>query len=65
MILVTRLDGKEYWLNPHQIETIECNPDVTIKMLSGKSYIIKESPEEVISLIINYRKKIGVFRNEL
>ncbi|PIE97898.1 MAG: flagellar protein FlbD [Treponema sp.] len=65
MIQVTRLDGKSYWLNPHQIETIECNPDVTLKMLSGKSCVVKETPEQVISAIVNYRKKIGFFKNEM
>ncbi|MBO5690771.1 MAG: flagellar FlbD family protein, partial [Spirochaetaceae bacterium] len=24
MIEVMRLDGKKYWINPHQIESIEC-----------------------------------------
>lgn len=65
MIRVTRLNGSEYYLNPHQIETIESNPDVTIKMLSGKSYVVKETPEQIINAIVEYRKKIGVFKNEL
>lgn len=65
MIEVTRLNGKNYWLNPHQIETIECKPDVTIRLLSGNTLIVKETPDEIIERIINYRKKIGVFKNEL
>lgn len=65
MIEVTKLNGKTYWLNPHQIETIECNPDVTIKLLSGNTLIVKETPETIIQRIIEYRKKIGVFKNEL
>ena len=27
MIQVTRLDGREFYINPHQIEYIELNPD--------------------------------------
>ena len=46
MIKLTRLNGTQYWINPHQIELIECNPDVTLNMLSGKHYIVKESVEE-------------------
>ncbi len=65
MIQVTRLNGKNYWINPHQIEAIECKPDVTLQMLSGRSLVIKESPEDIIEKIIAYRKKIGVFKNEL
>ena len=65
MIKVTRLNGEQYWVNPHQIEIIECNPDVTLSMLSGKHYVVKESVEEVLERIVAYRKHIGVFKNEL
>lgn len=64
MIQVTRLNGKEYWINPHQIETIEANPDVTLQMLSGKHVVVREKPEEIISKIIEYRRRIGAFKNE-
>jgi flagellar protein FlbD len=64
MISVTQLNGKQYWLNPHQIELIECNPDVTLVMLSGKHLVVLEKPEEVIDRIIEYRRRIGAFKNE-
>lgn len=65
MIEVERLNGTLYWINPHQIEVIECNPDVTLCMLSGKRFIVKNSPENIRQKIIDYRKKIGAFKNEL
>jgi flagellar protein FlbD len=64
MIVVTQLNGKQYWINPHQIEEIECNPDVTLVMLSGRHVIIKEKPDEVLERIIAYRRQIGAFKNE-
>lgn len=64
MIEVTRLDGRTYWINPHQIERIEKNPDVTLVLLSGQKVVIKEGPEVIIEKIINYRKQIGSFGNE-
>lgn len=64
MIEVMRLDGKKYWINPHQIESIECNPDVTLCMLSGKHVVVKDSPEDIIARIIAYRRQIGTFKNE-
>jgi flagellar protein FlbD len=64
MITVTQLNGKQYWINPHQIESIEVNPDVTLVMLSGKHVVIKEKPGEVIDRIISYRRQIGAFKNE-
>lgn len=65
MIKVTRLNGEKYWINPHQIEIIECNPDVTLNMLSGKHYVVKENVDEVLEKIVAYRKRIGVFKNEI
>lgn len=64
MIKVTQLNGREYWINPHQIELIEVNPDVTLSMLSGKKLVIRESPGDVIDRIIEYRRRIGAFKNE-
>ena len=65
MIQVTKLNGEKYWINPHQIETMEMNPDVTLLMLSGKKLVVKDSPEDVLTKIIEYRKKIGLVGNEL
>ncbi|RKY01254.1 MAG: flagellar protein FlbD [Spirochaetes bacterium] len=64
MIKVTRLNGVEYWLNPHLIEVIEKRPDTTITLLSGKKIVVKESPEEIINRIIEYRRKLGISAEE-
>jgi len=64
MIKVSRLNGKEYFINPHQIESIEINPDTTLLMLSGKHVVVLEKADEVIERIIEYRKRIGYFKNE-
>ena len=64
MIKVTRLNGKEYYINPHQIESIEIHPDTTMLMLSGKHVVVKEGVEEVIERIVEYRSRIGGFKNE-
>ena len=64
MIKVTRLNGKEYFINPHQIESIEIRPDTTMLMLSGKSVVVKEEVEDVINRIVEYRRRIGGFKNE-
>ncbi len=65
MIEVMRLDGKVYWVNPHMIESMETNPDLTLTMLSGKKIIVKNSPSEIIKKIIEYRKKIGIDNQEV
>ncbi|MEX2443558.1 MAG: flagellar FlbD family protein [Alkalispirochaeta sp.] len=64
MIQVTRLDGREFYINPHQIEYIELNPDTTLIMLSGKRLIVREEYETLLQRIIAYRREIGAFKNE-
>jgi flagellar protein FlbD len=64
MIELTRFSGVVFWLNPHQIEYIEKVPDTSIVMLSNKHVMVKESVEEVIALIVAYRRQIGAFKNE-
>jgi flagellar protein FlbD len=64
MIEVTRLDGTTYYVNPHQIEYIELNPDTTLIMLSGKRLVVQEGYQSVFDRIVAYRRLIGAFKNE-
>ena len=64
MIEVTRLDGVVYYVNPHQIEYIESNPDTTLIMLSGKRLVVREDYQTVFDRIVDYRRLIGAFKNE-
>ena len=64
MIEVTRLDGRTYHVNPHQIEYIESNPDTTLVMLSGKRLVVLEPYEQLLERILSYRRLIGAFKNE-
>jgi len=61
MIRVTKLDGKEFLLNPHQIESIEIRPDTTLMMLSGKTYIVREEVDTVLEKIDAYRKRLSPY----
>jgi flagellar protein FlbD len=58
MIKVTRLDGEEYYLNPHQIESVEIHPDTTLVMLTGKKLIVREPVQELLRRIEEYRRRI-------
>jgi flagellar protein FlbD len=65
MIEVMRLNGAKYWINPHMIESMEQNPDLTLSMLSGKKIVVKNTPEDLIEKIIAYRQKIGINTQEI
>jgi flagellar protein FlbD len=64
MVEVTRLDGTTYYLNPHQIEYIERNPDTTLVMLSGKRLVVREDYPTLFKRIVEYRRLIGAFKSE-
>ena len=58
MIKVTKLDGTEYYVNPHQIECIEIRPDPVLVMLSGKTHIVRDEADDVLEKIDEYRKRL-------
>ncbi|MDR1576032.1 MAG: flagellar FlbD family protein [Treponema sp.] len=60
MIQVTRLDGVSYYINPHQIECIEVNPDTTLVMLSGSRHIVREEVDDVLGKIDAYRRRVSL-----
>lgn len=61
MIELTDLTNKKYILNCDLIEKIESIPDTKIVLTNGKKYLVKESIDEVVDKVINYKKKIFTF----
>ncbi|KAF2959845.1 flagellar FlbD family protein [Thermotoga sp. 38H-to] len=58
MIRLTKIDGRWFFLNADLIEAVEALPDTTITLINGKKYIVKESAEEVVQRVIEYKRKI-------
>ncbi len=59
MIRVTRLDGKELWVNSDQILTIEATPDTVLLLQGGLHLMVREPPEEVVERALAYRRRIA------
>ncbi|MDO8735314.1 MAG: flagellar FlbD family protein [Elusimicrobiota bacterium] len=57
MIKLTKLNGEEIYINTDLIEKMECYPNTTILLTTGKNTIVKETPEEVVNRIIELKKK--------
>ncbi len=55
MILVTRLNGSVFALNPDLVERADCTPDTVVTLVDGTKYILSESVPEFIDLIMAYR----------
>ncbi len=64
MIIVHRLNGTEFVLNDHHIETLEATPDTVVTLMNEKKYVVKESTDEIIQSIIAFQKKINVKHQE-
>lgn len=58
MILVTRLNGPVFALNPDLVERADCTPDTVITLVDGTKYVIAESVPEFIELVRSYRSSL-------
>lgn len=58
MIELTRVDDTIFYLNCNEIERIELIPETAIILLNGKTYIVKNSSDEVIEKIVQFNKRI-------
>ncbi len=58
MIRVTRLNGERFALNPDLIERVEGHPDTVAFLVDGTKYIVRESVDEVLDEIREYRASI-------
>ncbi len=56
MIRVSRLNGKEFVINAELIETIDESPDTVITLVQGHKFVVRESFDEVIQRVIDYRR---------
>ena len=58
MIRVTKLNGEVFLLNEEQVKYISFIPETKIFMMSDDYYLVKESGEEVLRLIVDFKRKI-------
>ena len=58
MILVTRINGSVFALNPDLVERADCTPDTVVTLVDGTKYIISESVPEFIDSIRHYRASL-------
>jgi flagellar protein FlbD len=58
VIRVTRLNGDGFALNPDLIERVEAHPDTVAFLVDGTKYVVRESVDEVLQEIREYRASI-------
>ena len=60
MIKMLKADGCEIVINADLIEQIQETPDTVITMTNGKKLLVKDSADEIIAKVIEYRQKIRI-----
>jgi flagellar protein FlbD len=67
MILVTRLDRSQFYLNAELIQSVESRPDTHIVRVNGHSFVVREPETQVVDLVMQYRRSAygGVPRPQL
>ncbi len=58
MIILTKLSGERIMINSDSIEIVTENPDTVVAMVTGHSYIVEESMEEILALVKEYKRTI-------
>jgi flagellar protein FlbD len=58
MIKVTRLNAEPIFLNSDLIEFVESTPDTVVRLTNGQRLMVRESPEEILQRVIQFRRAI-------
>ena len=61
MILLTRLNGKAFFLNSEFIKFVEETPDTVITLINGERVVVNESIELIVDRVVDYGKRLRAF----
>jgi flagellar protein FlbD len=63
MIPLTRLNRTPLFVNDDLIQHIEATPDTVITLTGGNNLMVRETPEEIIDRIVQFRRRITQVEN--
>ncbi|MGN0480958.1 MAG: flagellar FlbD family protein [Lachnospiraceae bacterium] len=58
MIQFTRFNDSTFYVNPELIETVEETPDTVVTLTTGRKFIVRESAEQIMNMVIEYRQRV-------
>lgn len=58
MIVVTRLHGGRFAVNPDLVQRVETTPDTVITLVDGTKYIVSETLEELVDAMTDARARV-------
>jgi len=56
MVTVRRFNDSEVVINADLIEFVEATPDTVITMTTGKKIMVRDSVEEVVKKVVEYKQ---------
>ena len=61
MIELTKLNNQKIVINCDLIEYVEAVPDTTITLTTGNKFVVRESVNDFIDKVVEFRKKSNSF----
>ncbi|MGB7602618.1 MAG: flagellar FlbD family protein [Candidatus Sulfotelmatobacter sp.] len=58
MIRLTRLNNQALTVNSDLIKFVEQSPDTLITLVNGEKIVVRESAEEVLARIVEFRRSV-------
>lgn len=58
MIRLTRLNKQPIGVNSDLVKFVENSPDTLITLISGEKILVRESYEEIVSLMVAFRQRV-------
>lgn len=58
MIILTRLGGPAFAVNPDLIERADSTPDTVLTLVDGTKYVVTEPVETLIERVIEFRARV-------
>lgn len=59
MISLIKLNGREITINAELIESLEATPDTVVSLVTGNRLVVRNSVEDIVAKVMEYRKKIN------
>ncbi|GAB3601078.1 hypothetical protein GCM10027586_03750 [Kineococcus gypseus] len=58
MILVTRLNGSVFAVNPDLIQRVDATPDTVLTLVDGAKFVVTEPLTEVVERVMAFRARV-------
>lgn len=59
MIELTKLNGERFVVNAEHIDCVEAQPDTSLVLASGRRFVVREPPAEVIERAVSYLRRVN------